>query len=534
VSQTEPKPFVPFDVLIRMAAALGRWPNRPPTLLKSVLVLGLLSAIVACGSFFLVIADNLQPQQIVIRIRIAESAPQASIEIITPPMRTWSFPNQYGGVLELAARINEFKAFDTRGAEVPTHKLAPGQFTASTDAVKLRYEVNLAPPPRAADAARVSWVSGSRGVLMLADLLPAAERPGARSVDAARDQLTLQLSLPRGWTAYSNDSDDPANTFTVSASEKAIIRIGDRLRVTQTAISGMKLVLVTDRDWPFADAEVGKLATDVLNAYRAVTGSMPATRVTITLFAFPTDPGAEKWSAETRGQSVIILLANQPSKRAALAQLTVPLTHELFHLWVPNGLDLTGNYDWFYEGFTVYQAARTGVRLGLITFQDFLNTIARAYDEYRAMPGRDQFSLIEASQRRWTVGEKAVYTKAMLAAFICDLDLRKASGRKQSLDDVYRSIFKRFGAEAAHPPKQTDGTGVVVKALDKQLPGFTDLYITRPATIDLGALLSQFGFQVEKFGTRTRLGVGEKLTRQQRDLLRDLGYNDAGRASRRK
>jgi hypothetical protein len=99
---------------------------------------------------------------------------------------------------------------------------------------------------------------------------------------------------------------------------------------------------------------------------------------------------------------------------------------------------------------------------------------------------------------------------------------------------VYRSLFKRFGAEAAHPPKQTDGTGVVIKALDKQLPGFTDLYITRPATIDLGALLSQFGFQVEKFGTRTRLGVSEKLTRQQRDLLRDLGYNDAGRASRQK
>jgi len=57
------------------------------------------------------------------------------------------------------------------------------------------------------------------------------------------------------------------------------------------------------------------------------------------------------------------MMGKLPSKVASMAQLSVPLTHEFLHFWVPNGLSLEGDYDWFYEGFTVYQAARISVRL---------------------------------------------------------------------------------------------------------------------------------------------------------------------------
>jgi predicted metalloprotease with PDZ domain len=99
-------------------------------------------------------------------------------------------------------------------------------------------------------------------------------------------------------------------------------------------------------------------------------------------------------------------------KIGALAQISTPLTHELFHLWVPNALTLEGDYDWFYEGFTVYQAARTAVRLDLLTFPEFLNAIGRAYDAANAQT--NSISLIEASSRRWTTGQSAVYSKSMV------------------------------------------------------------------------------------------------------------------------
>ncbi len=81
----------------------------------------------------------------------------------------------------------------------------------------------------------------------------------------------------------------------------------------------------------------------------------------------------------------MLLSGQSPSKVAALAGLGVPLTHELFHLWVPNGLKLNGDYDWFYEGFTLYQSMRAGMRLQSLGFQDYLNALSRAFDAYKSI-----------------------------------------------------------------------------------------------------------------------------------------------------
>src|SRR4029450_8749150 len=137
-------------------------------------------------------------------------------------------------------------------------------------------------------------------------------------------------------------------------------------------------------------------------AEREVFGAMPAKQGTLILLPFPRTVSASEWSAETRGSTVTLLIGKLPSKVGALAQLSTPLTHELFHLWVPNGLALTGDYDWFYEGFTMYQAMRTAQQLALLTFQDLLNAVGRAFDAYVSAPERDKLSLIEASKRRWT------------------------------------------------------------------------------------------------------------------------------------
>jgi predicted metalloprotease with PDZ domain len=111
---------------------------------------------------------------------------------------------------------------------------------------------------------------------------------------------------------------------------------------------------------------------------------------------YPGEVGPENWSAETRGNVVVLLLGRKASRKRVLTQLGIVCSHELFHLWVPNGLELKGDYDWFFEGFTLYRALRTDLRLGLISFNDYLDTIARVYDSYRAAPDRDRLSLIRS------------------------------------------------------------------------------------------------------------------------------------------
>ena len=485
------------------------------------------------------LAGGTHSRQTSVMIRVLPETPaKAFIEVSSAPSRTWSFRNEYAGVSELGKRIEAFKAFDSSGVEVSTHQLAPGQFTTMSDAVKFRYEVNLTPPQRAGDAARVSWVSGSRGLLMLADLLPTPETPQKGNNGDRPGQV--HLNLPNGWIGYSNEMEGAPATFVFEDAETTILVIGDRLRASQISIAGLKLKLLTDSVWPFTDGEVTKEAADVLQAHYDLFGAMPTTRATLTLLPFPTSPATEKWSAETRGTCVTILFAGQPAKRAALSQLSVPLTHELFHLWIPNGLTLTGNYDWFYEGFTLYQSARVEVRLGFLTFQEFLNAIARAYDSYLATADRDRWSLIEASQRRWTSGQSTVYNEGMVVAFLYDLKLREQSRNKRSLENVYAELFHRHrgsssGDHAALQP-QDDANNVVMEALSRELDmkEFVADFVGRPARINLSEAFKNSGLVADSFGVRSRISVGETLTRQQRDLLRDLGYNDSGRLRPRK
>ena len=42
---------------------------------------------------------------------------------------------------------------------------------------------------------------------------------------------------------------------------------------------------------------------------------------------------------------------------------------------IPNDVNLSGNYDWFYEGFALYQSLKLAVGLNRIRFEDFLDTL---------------------------------------------------------------------------------------------------------------------------------------------------------------
>ena len=489
-----------------------------------------------------------QQTRVVIRV-LTDSPGRAVIEGSCAPTATWSFRDSYAGILNLGSRVEGFRVFDSAGAEIPHRKIAPGQFQAANPASRFRYEITLAPPARNADAARVSWLNSERGLLMLGDLLPVfssgipdnSSRQRARSNDTGT-HVTMRLSLPEGWVANADEELHPGGEFDVTDADSAVFAIGSHLRISKTTISGVTLSLLAAGEWAFTDSEALELAGKALKAHRDVFAAAPSRRATFILFPFPQSGAPDQWSAETRGSSVTLLIGKLPSKIAALAQLSVPLTHELFHLWVPNGLMLDGDYDWFYEGFTIYQASRIGVRLDMLTFPEFLNAISRAYDAYTTGLDHDRWSLVEASRRRWAGGESSVYSKSMVIAFLYDLNLRSQSRGKRSLDDVYRDIFRGYrlseaGVGAGNRVGQgSNGNEVVINALGSYagVQDFGRLFIRNAVAINLAEQLAPFGLRVETFGLRTRISVSETLTRPQRDLLHDLGYNDYVRSPRQR
>lgn len=436
------------------------------------------------------------------------------------PAVAWSFRNSYGSVGGLGERIENLALSDENGAPIPVRKIAPGEYTASSPATRFVYELKLEPPAQVSDAAYVSWLTNERGLLLPGDLLP---RP-AHVKEAENRNANLRFTLPEGWSLATNETQSSDGLYQVADAERAVFVVGQELRQKRERVGQMDFSYVTAGRWAFTDEEATNMAVSVLKDHAGTLGGPARPRPMLILIPFPRSVGADRWSAETRGGTVTLLSGQAPAKTAALSQLSVSLTHELFHLWVPNGLALDGDYDWFYEGFTSYQALRAGLRLQFLTFQDYLNALGRAFDAYTSINGRDQLSLIEASQQRWRSQNGLVYHKGLVVAFLYDLTLRQQTKNSRSLEDVYRELLRRHRSSAT----RADGNSVIVGLLKSQsgMQEFVRQHIEQPSVVDLRSAIAPFGLEISRGGVRTHLSVSASPSRSQRDLLRKFGYND--------
>jgi len=243
----------------------------------------------------------------------------------------------------------------------------------------------------------------------------------------------------------------------------------------------------------------------------------------VILSNFPAASSPGRWQAETRGNNVTIISSDMPFKSQSVQRLHEQLRHELFHLWIPNGVNLTGNYDWYYEGFALYESLKMAVGLNRIRFEDFLDTLSRAHTIDSAQTA-GRTSLIQLSSNRFSGANTQVYARGMLVAFLCDLALLEQSRGKRSIEDVLRELF----AKHRKPATPVDGNSAVL-ALLKSNPNVVSIvekYVEGPDKLEWASELNAAGVEDIDGGPLTNLRVKEKLSGRQKALLDKLGYNN--------
>ena len=459
------------------------------------------------GSFFIFLLIMLSAGIVSAQSRVTISINDpAKIKVdaeLSTPMRSWSFRNAYAGVLGIAERIEDFRA---AGADL--QKAAVGEYRSERESSRISYTVKL-PKPTLAEVSHFTWLAGDRGVLMLADLLPIEVH-----------SLSATFVLPEGWTVESSCPRDANGRYEVVEPEKAVFCIGRALRKSSTTVQGMPLDIVLSGKWPFKERDASERATKVMERYLALTGFRLRDKSVIVIAPLPIDDRKTSWKAETRGSTVVLLINPDAGFKFWKSQLTVIFTHEVLHLWVPNSLKLEGDYDWFFEGFTLYTALRTALDLRVIDFKEYLSTLGRVYDTYRAHP--DTLSLIEESERRWASAGSQVYVKGMLVAFLYDLLVRKESGGRRTLAHSYRDLFSRRLTDGA------DGNDAIISVLGSTTDSrsFIKAFVENSTAVDLNKVLPAYGMSVLFTGKGSQLRVEGGLNQDQKQLLRSLGYRD--------
>lgn len=428
--------------------------------------------------------------------------------------RNLSFVLDHAGIQGLGARIGDIRLFDGGGRLVANRKMIDGEYLAEGDFSAFVYTVSVQRNKRPSAAAHVSWVSDDSGVLMLGDLIP-------RVAGDSKISAKVNLSLPQGWEVHSSSALVDENNFVVADVVKAVFFIGNGWR--NVPVDGAPISFAIYGERHYSDAEAVQMVREIYADYRKMFDRDPASKIQISIGSLPNTGRPGEWYAETRGTTVTIVSTDMAFKTQSLQRLHEQLRHEIFHLWLPNGIDLKGNYDWFYEGFALYASLKTGVRLNRIRFEDLLDTLSRAHRFDDAIPPKE--SLIDASENRWAGGNDRVYARGMLVAFLSDIALLQRSNGKRSVEDVIGRIYRDHQNGASE-----DANAAVLRSLRSypELLPTIGRYITGKERIEWGNELRVVGLESAPSG----LVVTPKPTGSQRAMLDKLGYNNWRKLSR--
>lgn len=412
-------------------------------------------------------------------------------------------------------RIRDFLAFDQNDQLIKVKALKPGEYLAEADATKFEYLVDLKTSPNYSDKAHHSWLEENGGILMFRDLLPQFE-----TINGEKFSARIRLDLPIGWDAMTAETRSTGDLVDIVNLDSAVITVGSRWRSRNIKYGGVNINLAISGEFRFSDKDASEMIGEILFQLKQTFGEYPKPAIQITLVHAEKLDG--RWNAETRGNSVTIISGDMAFEKPSLQRLNEQLRHELLHLWIPNGLALTGNYDWFFEGFSIYQSLKIGVAMNRLSFEDFLGTLTEAYRLSNLET--EQISLLSASRARNSGSNQQVYAKGMLVAFLCDAAVLSRSRGKRSVSEILQQVYKTHRL----PNEPQDGNISILNILTEysELRLITEDYIKGTKKLNWDDSLKQLGIEQNAAGEFIQLKVRDKLTGRQKDLLDKLGYNN--------
>lgn len=271
----------------------------------------------------------------------------------------------------------------------------------------------------------------------------------------------------------------------------------------------------------FGDAEydIEKIKTDlalIIKKNYEFWGSVPYSRYVFITHCTPNSGGG----TEHLNSTIIGVKPDAFLDENSYKNFLRLVSHEFFHTWNVKQLRPKGitPYDytkenyleelWIAEGSTSYYDSLMLCRTGQLQHEDILKEITKTIEDDRKRPGNLIQSLAESSFDAWVKfwkgtqqsygSETDYYKKGADVSLILDLEIRQCSNNKHSLDDVFKTMYKKFPLGKGYT--NSDFIKVCSKFAGIKLNGFFDNYLYGTKPIEWEKFLSYAGLelQVEK------------------------------------
>ncbi|WP_019139602.1 M61 family metallopeptidase [Noviherbaspirillum massiliense] len=218
-------------------------------------------------------------------------------------------------------------------------------------------------------------------------------------------------------------------------------------------------------------------------------------------------------------------------------------SHEYFHTWnvkrikpaafAPYDLQNEGYTTllWLFEGFTSYYDDLMLVRSGVIDEAAYFKLVAKTINGVLRGSGRSKQSVAESSFDAWVKYYRqdenspnavvSYYAKGSLVALALDLTIREQTGRRKSLDDVMRTLWRRYGRDFYEGGRRGI-TEAEVEALFDEVTGlklkrFFDRYVRGTEDFPFAKLFAPFGVTFSDKRKNGKPALGARTTRDSND-----------------
>jgi len=347
--------------------------------------------------------------------------------------------------------------------------------------------------------------------------------------DQREEPALLELQVPDGWSVETQLENHGKNSWYARDYDYLIDSptiISPSLRIEKFTEAGCQVRLVFQGGSEIDTAQFTEPVKRIVRAHAKLFDGIPARHYRF-LYHF-----ADLWHGVEHEDSCSIALKRDEMVGAregseAFDHFLAITSHEFFHLWNVKRImpAVFSPYDyskesytrllWVMEGVTSYYGEKMLLLSGLWSRERYLEQLSTEINTLESSSGRRFLSLAQASFDAWLqepaqMHDKArawisFYNKGEIVAALLDLEMRKVTAGRRSLDDLMRQLWTRY-ARKARGLEEDSIRKAVTSVTGKDLSSFFDQFVDGVEPLLYAEKFAAAGVEVESINS-----VGWKL-----------------------